>query len=58
MVLLLENSLGRAAVLKPNRIADLLAQHDIHLVGHPLSDTHGCHSPRLSAGHCSLRSWQ
>ena len=52
---LLEYCLGRAAVLKPDGVAHLLAQHDIHLISNPLGDTHGCYPPGLGAGHCSLR---
>lgn len=52
---LLEYRLGRAAVLKPDGVAHLLAQHDIHLISNPLGDTHGRHPPGLGAGHRSLR---
>lgn len=55
---LLENSLGRAAVLKSDGVTDFLSEHDVHFVCHPLSHTHGCHSPGLSTSHCSLRTRQ
>lgn len=52
---LLEHRLGRAAVLKPDGVANFLAQHDIHLVRDPLGHAHGSDPPGLGAGHRSLR---
>lgn len=54
---LLEDSLGRAAVLEPDGVAHFLAQHDIHLVCNPLGNAHGRHPPGLGTGHCPLWSW-
>ena len=38
-------------VLKPNRVADFIAQSDIHLLTHALGDRHGCHSSGLRTAH-------
>lgn len=53
---LLENSLGRATVLKSDGITNFLSKHDVHFVSHPLSHTHRSHSPGLSTGNRPLRT--
>ena len=55
---LLQYGLGGAAVLKSYGVSHLLAQHDVHLVGHPLGHAHGCHPPGLGTGHCLLGATQ
>lgn len=50
----LENGFCRAAVLKSDRIANFLSQHDIHLICHSLCHTHGRHSAGLGTGYATL----
>lgn len=55
---LLQNGFCAAAIFKANGVADLLAQHDIHLVGHALGHAHGGHAPGLGARHAPLGARQ
>lgn len=41
----------RCIILKPNWISNFFSQFDIHFLCHSCCNTHGCHSPGLSASY-------
>ncbi len=46
---LLEECTWASAVLETDGVSDLLSQHNVHLISHPLSHTHSCYPTWLSA---------
>lgn len=56
LLYLLQNGFCTTAIFKPNGVANLLAQHDIHLISHTLCHAHRSHSPGLGTSHSPLRA--
>ena len=46
----LEDGVGPRLVLETNAVSNLLAELDVHLLGHTLGDGHGSDTTRLGTG--------